>query len=125
MFTDQKHLNPTLACIEMLDYEKPICHKLLLFYFRWDQKGLHCSRKLRKNIKSQVLEQLKQIEVEREERKRKKDAMIKEYLDKKEKERIEAEKEEEEQQLKSQYEKNDNQDSTQGNEAGEEINENM
>ena len=68
------------------------------------------------------MDQLKQIEQEREERKRKKDAMIKEYLDKKENERIEAEKAEEEQKLKSLAEKDAG---VQDNETGEETNENL
>ena len=68
------------------------------------------------------MDQLKQIEQEREAGKRKKDAMIKEYLDKKEKERIEAEKVEEEQKLKSLSEKDA---VVQDNETGEETNENL
>ena len=68
------------------------------------------------------MDQLKQIEQEREAGKRKKDAMIKEYLDKKEKERIEAEKVEEEQKLKSLSEKDAG---VQDNETGEETNENL
>ena len=68
------------------------------------------------------MDQLKQIEQEREAGKRKKDAMIKEYLDKKEKERIEAEKVEEEQKLKSLSEKDAG---VQDNETGEDTNENL
>ena len=68
------------------------------------------------------MDQLKQIEQEREAGKRKKDAMIKEYLDKKEKVRIEAEKVEEEQKLKSLSEKDAG---VQDNETGEDTNENL
>ena len=68
------------------------------------------------------MDQLKQIEQEREDRKRKKDAMIKEYLDKKEKEKREAEKLEEEHKLKSLSEKDS---AALDNETGEETNENL